>query len=269
MSSYSAMAMQSEYEQEAEPIPGRAGNPVVVPGLPMGAGFGNVIHELLDGLAFSAIARNNRDNDPLLRQKCLRYGVTADPAEVGRLLEQVVTTPLMPATSAGNFSLALLDERRCLKEMGFYFHLSRLATERIGEILADEGTVVPLSHKVMRGYLTGFVDLVCESGGKYYILDYKTNFLGETLADYQADNLAAAMQAHNYGLQYWIYTLVLHRHLQNLRADYCYRDHFGGVMYLFVRGMTSAIPGSGVFAALPDYDKLVALDRAIGGGDAE
>ncbi len=89
--------------------------------------------------------------------------------------------------------------------------------------------------------------------------------MGDALADYQADKLLAAMQAHNYGLQYWIYTLVLHRHLQNLLPDYRYHDHFGGVMYLFVRGMTPDIPGSGVFATLPDYEKVLALDRAVGG----
>jgi exodeoxyribonuclease V beta subunit len=180
-----------------------------------------------------------------------------------------VTTPLAPPAGAAGFSLAQLDERCCLKEMGFYFHLSRLTTARINEILADERTVVPLGHRVMRGYLTGFIDLVCATGGRYYILDYKTNFLGETLADYRGENLTAAMQSHNYGLQYWIYTLVLHRHLRNRQADYRYQDHFGGVMYLFVRGMAPDIPGSGVFTARPAHEKLVALDRAIGGSDGQ
>jgi exodeoxyribonuclease V beta subunit len=269
LSSYSAMAMQSEYEQEAQAVPNRAGRTVVVPGLPAGAGFGNVVHELLDILPFSALAGNSRDNDLVLRQKCQRYGVAADPVELAKLLEMVVTTPLVPPAGAAGFSLATLDERCCLKEMGFYCHLGRLATSRINEILADEATVVPLGHRVMRGYLSGFVDLVCAAGGRYYILDYKTNFLGETLADYHGDNLTAAMQSHNYGLQYWIYTLVLHRHLRNRQADYRYQDHFGGVMYLFVRGMTPDIPGSGVFTARPDHEKLVALGRAIGGNDGQ
>lgn len=269
MSSYSAMAMLSEYEQEAEVAASRAGRLVPVPGLPMGASFGNVIHDLLEELSFAIIARGEQDNTLLLRQKCLRYGVGAEPEGIGRLLQQVVTTPLLPGSSTDNFSLAMVDERRCLKEMGFYFHLGLLATERINAILAGEPTVVPLAHRTMRGYLTGFIDLVCKFGGKYYILDYKTNFLGDVLADYQADKLVAAMQSHNYGLQFWIYTLVLHRHLQNLLPEYRYHDHFGGVMYLFVRGMAPDIPGSGVFSTLPDYEKVLALDRAIGGREDE
>jgi len=117
----------------------------------------------------------------------------------------------------------------------------------------------------MRGYLTGFVDLICAYDGKYYILDYKTNYLGELMGDYAPGQLVAAMQSHNYGLQYWIYTLVLHRHLQNSVPDYSYAHHFGGVRYLFVRGMDPGIPGSGVYAALPEYDKVLQLDLALGG----
>ncbi|MBU1567207.1 MAG: exodeoxyribonuclease V subunit beta [Proteobacteria bacterium] len=265
MSSYSAMAMLSEYNQEAEVTARGAGRSVPVTGLPAGASFGNVIHDLLDELSFAAIAQGDQDNNLLFKQKCLRYGVGAEPEGIGKLLRQVVTTPLLPASSTDNFNLAMVDDRWCLKEMGFYYHLGLLATERINEILAGEQTVVPLAHKTMRGYLTGFIDLVCEFSGKYYVLDYKTNFLGDSLADYQTDKLIAAMQSHNYGLQYWIYTLVLHRHLQNYFEDYRYQDHFGGVMYLFVRGMTPDTPGSGVFAALPDYEKVLALDRAVGG----
>ncbi len=265
MSSYSAMAMLSEYEEEVEIVAGSGGRAIPVPGLPAGASFGNVVHDILEELSFAALARGDKENHLVLRQKCVRYGVGADPAEVGRLLQQVVTTQLLPPACPANFSLAMLEEGKCLKEMGFYFHLGLLATKRINTILAGEPTFVPLGHKTMRGYLTGFIDLICEFAGKYYILDYKTNFIGDALDDYQPEKLIAAMQSHNYGLQYWIYTLVLHRHLRNLCDDYRFQDHFGGVMYLFVRGMTPDRAGSGIFAAFPDYDKLVALDQAVGG----
>lgn len=272
MSSYSALAMLSEYEHEGEALEivasSGAGRSVPVLGLPMGASFGNVIHDLLEELPFAAIAQGSQDHSPLLRQKCLRYGVMADPEAIGELLRQVVTTPLLATDRDENFSLAGVDARRCLKEMGFYFHLGLLATEQINVILAGEPTVAPLAQKSMRGYLTGFIDLVCQFSGKYYILDYKTNYLGDALDDYHSDKLIAAMLAHNYGLQYWIYTLVLHRHLQNRLPGYSYQEHFGGVMYLFVRGMAQDIPGSGIFSTRPDYDKVLALDAVLGGDDA-
>ncbi|MCP4340282.1 MAG: exodeoxyribonuclease V subunit beta [Desulfobulbaceae bacterium] len=277
MSSFSAMASLSEYDHEYDVVTltdageSKAGSKstttVPVTGLPAGPNFGNVIHDLLESLSFSAIAMQEQDEIlvDLLRQKCLRYGVDAVAGDVKKLLEMVVTTSL----AKGSYCLSMLSDNVCLKEMGFYFHLSRLVTDQINTILADEPTVTRLGYKVMRGYLTGFVDLICEYGGKYYILDYKTNFLGESMADYGPEKLIAAMQSHNYGLQYWIYTLVLHRHLQNLMPDYCYEQHFGGVMYLFVRGMSPDIPGSGVFSTLPDYGKLLALDLAIGGAEGE
>ena len=275
MSSFSAMASLSEYDHEhdiASPV-GEADskdtshNTVPVTGLPAGPSFGNVIHDLLESFSFSAIGRQEQEEAllALLAQKCTRYGVDAVPGDVKNLLEMVVTTPL----AGGSYSLSMLEDTACLKEMGFYFQLSRLVTDQINTILAEEPTVTHLGYKKMSGYLTGFVDLICEYGGKYYILDYKTNFLGESMADYQPDALVAAMQSHNYGLQYWIYTLVLHRHLQNLMPNYRYEQHFGGVMYLFVRGMTPEIPGSGVYSTLPDYHTLQELDLAIGGTENE
>ncbi len=270
MSSFSALASISDYEHEAVPAPakvigsGQHGT-VAVSGLPAGPNFGNVIHDLLECSSFSAIARQDQQDAlvELVKQKCARYGVNAAPGEVQKLLELVVATPL----TQDGFSLAMLAENQCLKEMGFYFHLSHLATEQINNILADEPTVTPLGYKEMRGYLTGFVDLICEYAGCYYIFDYKTNFLGGLMADYADDKLVAAMQSHNYGLQYWIYTLVLHRHLQNLLPEYRYDQHLGGVRYLFVRGMSPEVPGSGVYCTRPDYDKLQALDLALGGAD--
>jgi exodeoxyribonuclease V beta subunit len=275
MSSFSAMASFSEYGHEHDTATSTGAGeksagtqyPVLVTGLPRGPNFGNVIHDLLESLSFSGIGMQENDKTliELLDRKCNRYGVEVVPGDVKKLLELVVTTPL----AAGSYCLSMLADTACLKEMGFYFHLSHLVTGQINTILADEPTVTPLGHKVMRGYLTGFVDLICEYDGKYYILDYKTNFLGESMADYGPDELVAAMQSHNYGLQYWIYTLVLHRHLQNLMPDYRYEQHFGGVMYLFVRGMSPDIPGSGVFSTIPDYSTLLALDLALGGEEDE
>ena len=100
-------------------------------------------------------------------------------------------------------------------------------------VLQDTPTFQPLTSKQMCGYLTGFIDLICEYKGLYYVMDYKTN----SLPDYTPENLTRAMREHNYGLQYWIYTVVLHRYLQLRLPDYDYETHFGGVRYLFVRGM--------------------------------
>ncbi len=91
-------------------------------------------------------------------------------------------------------------------------------------------------------------------------MDYKSN----RLPDYQQETLTHAMRAHNYGLQYWLYTVVLHRYLQQRLADYDYDSHFGGVRYLFVRGMLSGEAMSGVYQDRPDFDKVEALAALFG-----
>ena len=113
----------------------------------------------------------------------------------------------------------------------------------------------------MSGYLTGFIDLVCEYQGKFYVMDYKTN----TLPNYRPETLLQTMRQHNYGLQYWLYSLVLHRYLQQRLAGYEYGRHFGGVKYLFVRGMRVDAPGAGVFADLPALSVINALGEVFFG----
>ncbi|MGW8194994.1 MAG: 3'-5' exonuclease, partial [Desulforhopalus sp.] len=273
MSSFSAMAHFSDYgyEMVRELLQNGQGAVIPVTGLPAGPNFGNVVHDLLESFSFKAVA-TLLDEDARLdqvRQKCRRYGASAEPEEVARLLKLVVETPLKSGAHADhdNFSLSMLADGDCLKEMAFYYRLSHLATDRVNTILAKEKTVAPLSHKEMQGYLTGFVDLICRYRDRYYVIDYKTNFLGEQLEDYSRENLVSAMKSHNYGLQYWIYSLVLHRHLKNFLPGYAYQQNYGGVMYLFVRGMRPDIAGGGVYSTTPDYHTLRELERVIGGGE--
>ncbi len=273
MSSYSALASGSRYEEdrigESE---GRAlssslsGTGLIeVPGLPAGAHFGTVVHDLLESLPFSLLAAGT-DLSVWLQPLQERYSLQLDTALMGLLMQNTVCSFLQPVQAAGrSFSLAMLDERRLLREMPFYFRLGRTTTGTINAILSADPAVVPLQPKEMQGYLSGFVDLICEHEGLFYVIDYKSNNLGERQDDYAADGLLEAMRQHNYGLQYWLYTLVLHRYLGNFLPDYDYERHFGGVMYLFVRGMQPTRPGSGVFSARPDATRLREFDRCLEG----
>lgn len=265
VTSYSALAMLSDYAQEGEaPAQGR-GTPAEA-GLPAGAGFGNVIHDLLDEVPFTVLAGGSGYGD-IFHGKCRRYGVKAELEPVAVLLQRVVRSPLLACGVGANFALGELDPQQCFKEMEFYLHVDSLATGRINAILAGQPGFVALEEKTMRGHLTGFIDLVCRAHGKFYLIDYKTNFLGEGVTQYSLENLAAAMRAHNYGLQYWLYTVVLHRYLRRSLGGYRYAEHFGGVLYLFVRGMEEERPGSGVFSVMPELSLLEQLDHAIGEAD--
>lgn len=266
MTSYSALAgyghlpavISEAKEQAADGVTSRK-----IYNLPLGASFGNVVHELFENLPFAGFVGDNDCEADCVTQ-CRRFGVSADSQQLKSLLCDVVRAPIGTESGEALFSLAALDEQDVLKEMPFYFHLREGSTEQINKLLDFSRVVQPVQERKLKGYLTGFVDLVCRHRGKYYIMDYKTNYLGDYLNDYRNDLLVAAMRDHNYGLQYWIYTLVLHRFLVNTVADYDYEKDFGGVFYLFVRGMSPELPGNGLFFDRPDISVLDALHRYLG-----
>ena len=107
--------------------------------------------------------------------------------------------------------------------------------------------------------LKGFIDLVCCYHGRYFLLDYKSNYLGDHLHDYAPDKLAAAITKSRYDLQYSLYSLALHRYLRSRLPEYDYEQHFGGVAYWFLRGVNDK--GQGIHLdRLPQAD-IEALDQ--------
>ena len=92
-----------------------------------------------------------------------------------------------------------------------------------------------LQFHSVQGYLQGYIDLTFEFSGKYYLLDYKSNYLGDNVEDYKQENIELAMIEHRYDFQYQLYTLALHRLLRSRLPDYDYETHIGGVFYTFLR----------------------------------
>lgn len=106
--------------------------------------------------------------------------------------------------------------------------------------------------------LKGFIDLVFCHEGRYYLLDYKFNWLGEDSSAYTQQAMAAAMQAHRYNLQYQLYTLALHRYLRHRIANYNYNRHFSSVIYLFLRSVNKKHPQQKIYTTQPNA-KLINL----------
>lgn len=275
MSSYTALSALSQHDAPELPED-KAGEQTLIatpePGnaaieLPRGAHTGNVVHDLLENNAFIDLAQ--RKDISVQRDKaCQRYGLKLErPQMLDELLQAVVATQL--SETDVDFCLMNLAEKQCLKEMPFYLSMQSMDAAQINHILRDTPAFQPLTAKQMCGYLTGFIDLICAfpvSGPslripQYYVMDYKTN----GLQDYRPDSLTHAMREHNYGLQYWIYTVVLHRYLQTRLPDYDYETHFGGVRYLFVRGMQADQPMGGVYQDRPDLERVEALAALFGG----
>jgi exodeoxyribonuclease V beta subunit len=107
------------------------------------------------------------------------------------------------------------------------------------------------------------MDLVFEWRGRYYVADYKSNWLGPSDRDYTPANMAAAVLEKRYDLQYALYLLALHRQLKARLPDYDYDRHMGGALYLFLRGTAAA--SRGVHFERPGRDLIEALDELFSG----
>jgi exodeoxyribonuclease V beta subunit len=125
----------------------------------------------------------------------------------------------------------------------------------------DDARKIATSTSKVYGMMTGFVDLFFEYKGKYYILDWKSNFLGDELSAYSKENLMEGMNESNYHLQYLIYTVAIDKYLTNRLGDtYDFDEHFGGVCYVFLRGVREG-KENGFFAQEVKREEVIALKK--------
>ena len=224
---------------------------------PAGPKPGLLLHEIYEHIDFATA------DDAALRAQVerlvARYGYESrfvDP--VCRSVREVLASPL----DQDGVRLADVPLGARLSEMEFTFPVrAALTPDRLAAVLLDHGApdadpgyarrLARLGFHALRGQLRGFVDLVFEHGGRYFVVDYKSNHLGGSAAEYAPERLRPAMAEHHYYLQYLLYTAALHRHLRARLPGYDYDRHVGGVRYLFLRGMSPAHPGHGVFRDRP------------------
>lgn len=241
--------------------------------LTKGASAGNLLHDLLELNDFSAPTWD--EHGPELVS---RFGLEEDKvSSLYDWLEEVLQTPLYP-----NISLTLSDLtlNQTLREAEFYFPLKDSKWAELSEVLrahrakvaaeynAQALTVPHLMTANLAGMMHGFIDLLFEHEGKYYVADYKSTWLGDDIASYSPSALFENNQHHLYDLQYLIYCLALHRYLNNTLADYQPERHFGGVYYLYLRGMhPENQEGEGVFFTSISQEVLHLLDSIFDGDD--
>jgi exodeoxyribonuclease V beta subunit len=115
----------------------------------------------------------------------------------------------------------------------------------------------------LEGYLKGYIDMVYVHDQRWYVVDYKTNHLGDDVSDYGRDQLQQAMAHGHYYLQSHLYALALHRHLTRTLLGYEFKRHFGGIQYLFIKGMIPESHDTGVFFERPPLARLMALSDLL------
>ena len=233
---------------------------------PRGASPGTFLHSLFEDLDFT------QPVDPAwVREKLELGGYDAHWEPVlTQWLDAVLQAPL---TERG-VSLRHLSAREKQVEMAFYLPIAQpLIASQLDALIRRfdplSAGCPPLDFMQVRGMLKGFIDLVFRHEGRYYLLDYKSNWLGEDSTAYTQEAMASAMQTHRYDLQYQLYTLALHRYLRHRIADYDYERHFGGVIYLFLRGVDREYPRQGIFSTRPDGELIALMDEMFAGVVAE
>ncbi|HET8898056.1 MAG TPA: UvrD-helicase domain-containing protein [Rhodanobacteraceae bacterium] len=252
-----------------EPEPGAAASGTTeVIDAPAGSRFGTAVHAILETTEFAAW-RGRHDAPPsasaLLERELRAQGFAGGAvAATAKLIARSLNAEILPG-------LRLVDlppaARRA--EMEFDFGIAGVATQTLLRALHQAGYQ---RHRDgfagdpprLRGLMNGIIDLVFQHQGRWYIVDYKTNRLGRHAADYAPAALRQAIAANDYDLQYLIYTVALHRWLRrNLGPMWDYARDFGGVLYLFLRGLDSGVTAGGIHFDRPAPALIEALDHAL------
>ena len=149
------------------------------------------------------------------------------------------------------FRLTDLNPEKRVNEFEFDFSLQPFFVDQIQQFSTTEVPLQVKSKGQLEGMMNGKIDMFFEKDGKYYILDWKSNYLGDDLSDYSAKSVWTAMGENNYHLQYHIYTVALCKYLSMRLPNFDYEKDFGGVIYLFVRGIRES-GNTGIFFTKPD-----------------
>ncbi|MDF2154404.1 exodeoxyribonuclease V subunit beta [Vibrio sp. CAU 1672] len=231
---------------------------------PRGARPGTFLHSLFEEIEFTQPATTQENTQIILG---LMESEQLD-AEWLPILQQLIDTVLATPLDGKALLLKQKGSAQRLVEMEFLLPIEVLSAPGLNRVIQRHDPLSAragdLGFQTVQGMLKGFIDLVFEHQGKYYVLDWKSNHLGDEVCHYHGDALKAAMADHRYDLQYQIYALALHRFLRSRLPDYQYERHFGGVYYLFLRGMDGQ-SDHGIFAAKPSAEFLQEMDHLIDG----
>lgn len=249
---------RQERQQETDPQKG-------IFAFPSGTRAGTFMHHVFEHLDFT---QNSSHIEAVIEKSLAIYGYDRAWTPVLRdMVEKVLRLPMGPE----GFRLRELTLKEQLRELDFYFPLNTLESDALSQWVKKItlGACDHLPPQLERlhfsrsaGYLRGVMDLVFRHQGRYYLLDWKSNDLGADYAAYSPENLKREMADHLYTLQYHLYVLALDRYLSLRLEDYDYERDFGGVAYVFLRGVNPQdAPGCGLFFEKPPVERIRELGQ--------
>lgn len=234
---------------------------------PRGARAGRCLHAIFEQVDFAGYVREVAERVVARELAAHDFAAQWTPVVTG-MVERVIATPL---DETGDLRLDRVAREQRLDELEFYYPISRLSDTGLRSLLLDWGfpdeireRIGGLSFAPAHGYMKGYIDVVFQVDGRFYLADYKSNWLGPDREGYRQSELRRAMAREAYYLQYLVYGVALHRYLGGRVPGYDYGRHFGGVHYLFLRGMhPESGRAYGVYSDRPDAGLISALDRYL------
>lgn len=228
---------------------------------PKGRRAGIFFHDIFEHLDFKC---DSEKQAWLVKEKLEQHGFSNhwfDP--VFQLLKNVLSAPLLPAPH--NLTLADIAMDQRINEMEFYYPLNRIRPMELKGIFENSAdSLEELTFSPSEGFMKGYIDLIFKFKNRFYLLDWKSNFLGDGIEYYHFNKLRKTMAQEFYFLQYHLYTLALYQYLRQHEADFQYNSDFGGVFYIFMRGVDPQFgPEFGIYHDIPKFDLINALGSAL------
>jgi exodeoxyribonuclease V beta subunit len=238
---------------------------------PRGPNPGTFLHGLLEwagGERFSVVAADPVKIEKAVGSRCNRRGWQGWITTLTDWMQQFLNMPLRLAVDDQPVSLSALDQPNQYRiEMEFWFACHKVDVKQMDALVrryTHHGAPRAAAETVsLNGMFKGFIDLTFEHQGRYYVADYKSNWLGADDDAYTEQAMIASILDNRYDLQYVLYLLALHRQLKARLADYDYDQHMGGAVYLFLRG--SRAPSQGLYFTRPPRELIEGLDQLFQG----
>jgi len=220
---------------------------------------GNFLHYIFERIDFTA----EWGWQALIAQAVTRF-IPGMPPEHQALMLDLIRHTIGAEIKIGDdlVRLSAVAQGQKISEFEFDFPVAEFNRNALNDLASEQRLILTAGSDALSGMMNGKMDLFFESGGRYYILDWKSNFLGDRLEHYDPASLMLAMNENNYHLQYQIYTLALKKYLEIRLPGFSYEQHFGGVIYLFFRGLRSG-SRSGVYTCRPDPVQIARLEAVF------
>ena len=232
---------------------------------PRGPNPGTFLHGLLEWAGSEGFKADPEAIKDAVARRCNRRGWQGWIETLSDWLQHLQDEPLR--LNNGQPAVVLSELSQYQIEMEFWFASHKVDVVQMDTLVRQHthggAARAGAEPSLLNGMFKGFIDLTFEHQGRYYVADYKSNWLGTDDSAYTEQAMTASILDNRYDLQYVLYLLALHRQLKARLPGYDYDQHMGGALYLFLRGTRAQ--GQGVFFTRPPRLLIESLDLMFQG----